>query len=416
MFPGFYHSEIFFNSSMKRLFIIFLLTGFFTNSFSQTEFRKGYVILQNGDTLHGYINSTKKNVCHFKKSDSDKKHHVYNPGELVGFGVANGRYYESKVMPERNETEPDEMVFMECVVKGAASLYTFNNRFFSLVSDTSFYELSQKSTPNSGGSFVQKRYYGILNYQMRDCPDVGRKLIKLKLSMDDLVDLFLDYNTCVSSPYIYFLEKKPKLITKLSIHGGFTQSSINLKFSDKVLYNSPINASSGMVGTSLNFTWPRATERVSMNLGLMYFFTNFYISSMGETGTRVNYIEGTININELKVPLGLQYSFNTRRLTPFVVAGITGNMSIGCSTEFSHEVEYNGVVTTDYFDLFQPDRFYFNFWSGVGLKYDLKKDMEGLLELRYDLPANIASQYHYFNASISHISLVLGLRFNLGTK
>ena len=416
MFPGFYHSEIFFNSSMKRLFIIFLLTGLFTNSFSQTEFRKGYVILQNSDTLHGFINFTKKNVCHFKKSDSDKKHQAYEPSELVGFGVINGRHFESKVIPSQIGEAPGETVFMECVVKGAASLYTFNNRFFSLVADTSFYELSQKTTPNSGGSFVQKRYYGILNYQMRGCPDVGRKLIKLKLSKDDLVDLFSEYNICVSSPYIYYLEQKPKLITKLSFHGGFTQSSINLNFSDKPLYNSPINASSGMVGSSLNFTWPRATERVSMNLGLMYFFTNFYITSIGETGTRVNYIEGTININELKVPLGLQYSFNTRRLTPFVVAGIAGNMSIGCSTEFSHEVVYNGVVTTDYFDLFQPDRFYFNFWSGLGVKYDIKQNMEGLFELRYDLPANIASQNNYFKASLSHISLVLGLRFNLGTK
>jgi hypothetical protein len=405
---------------MKRYFIFLLLTGLFTNSFSQTEFREGYVILQNGDTLYGYVNTAKKTVCHFKKNESEKKYLSYDPGEIVGFGVVNGRYYESKVIPERNETEPDEIVFMECLVKGAASLYSFNNRFFSLVSDTSFYELSQTTnkttSPQSSGSFVQKRYYGILNYQMKGCPDVGRKLIKLKLSKDDLVDLFSEYNICVSSPYIYFLEKKPKLIAKLSIHGGLTQSSINLKFSDKILYNSPINASSGMAGASLNLTWPRATERISMNLGLMYFFTNFHISGLGESGSRVDYVEGMININELKVPLGLQYSFNTRRLTPFVGAGFAGNMSIGCSTEFSHEVQISGVVTTDYFDLFQPDRFYFNFWSGIGVKYDLKKDVEGLLELRYDLPTNIASQYDYFKASISHISLVLGIRYKLISK
>jgi hypothetical protein len=392
-----------------------LLVAAHSQANAQSEYREGYVIKQEGDTIWGFVNLAKKSVCHYKLQKSDRNHMAYQPGEIIGFGLSEGRYYESRVVKENPKSEKETTVFMECLVRGKASIYTYKGRYFIEKADTARYELTISkdeviSDEGSNKYFVNKQYIGILNYLFRDCPGINQDIQSAKLSPKDLTLLFTKYNQCTNEPYKQYQEHVPWMITRYSFYGGIITSSMKFTADGEKLFGSPFQSTSGIVGATAFFSWPRSIDRLSMSLGLMYFSTNFQIADIYEYRQGTAYSEGVIRTNELKLPWGLHYTFSKKKLAPMIGAGIAASYMLSNSTEFSWEYENDGEVETRYFDLFQPDKINTNYWVSAGATYKLKKNLEAMIELRYDAPANIAGDYG-FQVNYTHVSVLVGIRF-----
>jgi len=394
--------------------MLLILIGAGFQAFSQSEYQEGYIIKLQGDTLWGYVNLAKKSLCQYKLQKSDENHLTYNPGEIRGFGLTEGRFFESRTITDINKSEIT--VFMECLVRGSASLYLYDGRFFALKADTAFYELVktkdlvEKENDARLHYFENNKYIGILSYLFRDCTELNEQIQKSKLTAKDLTLLFTDYNKCGSSPYIQYQEHVPWMDTKISVYTGVMSSTLQLTVQNQAGDGPSFQSTSGMVGSTAYFSWPRGLDRFSMSLGLMYFYTNFEFAEKYDLTNGVAYSEGAIKTSEIKVPWGLHYTFSKKRFAPMIGGGVAGNMMLNNSANFSFEEEINGEVETTYFDLFQLKSFYLNYWVGIGAKYDLSKKREVLVELRYEAPADLA-EYKPLNAFCSHFSLMVGIRF-----
>ena len=66
---------------------------------AQSDFRNGYIIDNNNDTIHGLIdykgNHANAKKCIFKK-DNNSQNQIFTPEEIKGYRFTDSKYYVSK--------------------------------------------------------------------------------------------------------------------------------------------------------------------------------------------------------------------------------------------------------------------------------------------------------------------------------
>ncbi len=105
---------------MKNILLFLLITtSFLTKIHGQSDFRKGIVVTNKGDTISGLIGyregARSYKVCSFKKS---KREPVtkYSPDQIQSYSFINDMYYVSK--PIENDKGNIKYMFFEVLVKG----------------------------------------------------------------------------------------------------------------------------------------------------------------------------------------------------------------------------------------------------------------------------------------------------------
>ena len=109
------------NIQIRNLSIlIFILINIEVNA--QSDFKSGYVILNNSDTLFGKIDSrgdrTMSKTCRFKPTNSDLITE-YSPRELNEYQFIGGKRYVSRTL------ESGIPVFLEYLIKGKLNVYYY---------------------------------------------------------------------------------------------------------------------------------------------------------------------------------------------------------------------------------------------------------------------------------------------------
>ena len=101
-----------------RHFLLFGLLFAIGSLHAQTDFRPGYVINMNGDTLQGDIDYRgdliMSELCKYRDKDYSIKN--YSPNDIIAFRFINGKYYVSKKINNRP-------VFLEYLIKGKLNIY-----------------------------------------------------------------------------------------------------------------------------------------------------------------------------------------------------------------------------------------------------------------------------------------------------
>lgn len=122
------------------LFCITLIT------YSQSDFREGFVIKLNQDTIHGQIKykegNSNNHYCQFKGPDSQNIV-SYKADEIVGYGFKNDKYFEAKKIEASGQSS--EIVLLEVVIKGMVTLYKYDNVFYIEKSGFGLLKLSSKT-------------------------------------------------------------------------------------------------------------------------------------------------------------------------------------------------------------------------------------------------------------------------------
>ncbi len=187
-----------------------------------------YVVLLNGDTIHGTIT---KNILEYNfdievKSSSQTKLFIGGADKVSRIHFPSGKLYESHTIAVESDSV---RVFFDCLVLGEMNLYLFINnqlkeRFFIKKQGEGKRELiylkervvfEDVDTGKRSGDYLQKKrlYRGELNYALRDCPSKQIKdaIARSELDKHDISKLIIDYHRCINQPYESFVNKKGKL-------------------------------------------------------------------------------------------------------------------------------------------------------------------------------------------------------------
>jgi hypothetical protein len=203
----------------KRLIFFGLLvsTGFLH---AQTDYRPGYIINSKGDTLYGEIDYRgdllMSNICRFKAIDNTINE--YSPKDIFAYRFVDSKYYESREINGK-------MVFLEYLIKGKVNIYYIHDdegdHYYFDKEDVKLtelpYEKGIKYINNKQVFYETKTHIGILNYYMRDAPEVQSRITSIKEpDHRNLIKLAENYHKaiCKGEQCIIYEKKQPFLSSK----------------------------------------------------------------------------------------------------------------------------------------------------------------------------------------------------------
>ena len=288
--------------NIKPHIIVFILfiTG---NAWAQSDFRPGFIVTNEGDTISGKIDYRGDlllgKMCRFTSGD-ESKIKEYSPFELSAFRFADSRYFVSK---EIDVEEFKGKVFLEFLIQGKVDVYYYRgektDHYFVQKEGEGFtklpYEEEQRMKDGKLHSYKSSTHKGILKFMMNDAPALHRRIDKLKEpAHENLISLASDYHTEITEQEDYLIFRKKLPLVSLSVEPVIAF----IKYKEA---NNLLTEKGGHI-----YVWmPRKNEKLFFKTG--YFFHKF-------TTGRNQYV-----VN--KIPLQLQYLYPKNRLQPKVNFG-----------------------------------------------------------------------------------------------
>jgi hypothetical protein len=113
-----------------RFTLLFTFLILFLQVISLADYRPGYIITLESDTIHGLIDYKEGNKnfmeCRFKKSPNSAVQ-IYQPFEIFGYKFKQDKFFKSSII-EINGTKIH--VFFETIIDGKVSLYKYQKTFY----------------------------------------------------------------------------------------------------------------------------------------------------------------------------------------------------------------------------------------------------------------------------------------------
>ena len=182
----------------------FILFGLFISSRllnAQADFRPGYIIKSDGDTIYGTIDYRGDvlmgGICKFKDADNTIK--TYSPTDLRAYRFIDSKYFVSKEVDSTT-------VFLEYLIKGKVNIYYMrdnNGDHYYLdkeglrISEIP-YEEEIKYIEDKLVFYESTKHIGFLSLYMKDAPDFQSQINSFgKPAHINLIELAEDYHNIV---------------------------------------------------------------------------------------------------------------------------------------------------------------------------------------------------------------------------
>lgn len=317
---------------LTLLYIVVLLGVTAGVAEAQKNFRPGYILSLNGDTVRGEVDARSghrmASLCVFRPA-AGAPQVQYAPDALRGYGLLAGARYESCSLPATANTLP--LLLLQVLAQGSATLYTYNDEasrtryFFRKGSSGAVTELVQKTENIHGTSgVVEERTYPfrqVLSQAFADCFAVQPLLPKAELAESKLVAIFDRYNTCNSAAPV----ARPSLVRKATVHFGLVlgvqQGGSTLDDLGEVSLKSDLRS---VVGVGMLFHPATFNEKLAFRVEALYQVQllkgNYLRTNIGGaslSSTR----EADIMLKTLRIPLMLRYNLLLGRVQPYLQAG-----------------------------------------------------------------------------------------------
>ncbi len=375
---------------MRRQFILGITFLLVQQIFSQSDFRDGFVITKSRDTLYGLVDYKEGyrgyRICNFKQ-DKDQKTISYTADQIQAYGFTNDLYFESN---EYNNVDNEpEIIFFQVLVKGNATLYKYHERYYVAKMNIKPHELVSTFDDSviDGLTYRKdnKEYIRSLNYLFFDCEKLRKGIENLKFNEPSLVKIVKDYNNCQGVESVAFNERKPLFKMVFGVAIGYNFSSIGSDGFDEnnFLKTDFSNSNSLMFGATFDLSSPRWLEKISLTGGLFYFYSDYFMENTSKPYESNIKNEVTIEISQLKIPLGFRYTFPEKKITPYINIGGSFTAHLSSSAVWLEEREFFGKVTITETDLEIGDH-QFGYWGGVGFKVPIHNKMKAFFEFRYE--------------------------------
>jgi hypothetical protein len=336
---------------MKRLNILFAVFIFATSLFAQTDFRPGYVIKTEGDTLYGEIDyrgdKLMGHICTFRPNKNGEVS-TFAPGEIFGYRFIDSKYFVSKIVGDKN-------VFLEYLINGKVKIYYLRDD----VSDHYFiekegeklmeltYEEGIRRKNDKEYFYKSTKHIGILSYYMQDAPDLIALIQKMpEPEHKNLIQLAEKYHNevCDGERCIIYEKKLPPIKVNFEVLGGATH--INSEITAGTFIPNYV-----LTGGVLAHIWlPRKSENLYLKTGLIF----------------LNSENASSKIDIYKIPLQLEYLYPKGNIRPRASIGfdfliLEPACSVGVNIKITKHlylsVNYDMNFYSKYSKLNLPDSF-----------------------------------------------------------
>jgi len=295
---------------MKAL-IISILLFLSTLVYSQSNYRSGYIINLEGDTLNGLIDFRgdirNSKICSFKTPDDVVT--VYYPGQIHSYRFTDGKYYKSTYVQHPQENA--KLIFAEYLVNGEKDLFYYrsekDNHYLITYNDSTLIPIPyRKNIAYRDGKYYSAKsaqHIGFLKAYFKNAPELEKQINRIQhLSNKNLINLTESYHNlkCNDTECIVYAKTKPKFKMAVEPVLGYYKHKA---FSDyKPQY-----------GAHLYFWLPLDNENLYFKTGLLYTANTRLIHN-----TKYRFIT-IINKTDFKyytIPLLLNYQLPYKTFIP----------------------------------------------------------------------------------------------------
>lgn len=396
--------------------IVFILSTHF--AWSQADFREGFVVTTQGDSLAGYIDyrvgDKNFSTCSFRSTENGAVKD-YAPGQVTRYGFFGDKQFLSHTIAQEEDSVD---VFLEILVEGRLSLFLYEGRFFVMKNERLF-ELTNEQISRSEGARTMMghshKYIGILKSLTFDCPGKQKIDYTLKLQERHLTRFVNEYNSCIGAPSINFKDEKPWFAVSCSPELAYIRSYLKFISTREDHYHlqgdfDPDNT--WALGFLFFINSPRINERLSFITGLRYIPVSYISHSLIENQFHKYNNEVIVDIDELKIPLGFQYRFPEHNYTPYIQAGLSMTWYLSSTNTWTQIQETSDhVVTTTVQSAVDLQNYELGIWGGIGLFKSINDALGMHLELRYEQTNGISEDRFYEPSVVRNLELAFGVDF-----
>jgi hypothetical protein len=383
--------------------IPFLLTlSLFTLShwaYSQSDFRTGFVILNSGDTINGYLDykgnlaNTKK--CVFK-STTESSNITYTASDLRAYRFDNGKYFVSKSLPPPNY---NTILFLEYLINGIVDIYYYRDNVgehYLLENEegklTKLKETQRKNTIN-GKTYITpiKEYVGILKMEFSKNMDVANKVDAVGLNHKSLIKIVNEYHDAVCDEYacIIYEKKLPKPKRSFGFVAGMQtiNFSVNKGFIPQEKFD--IEEFNGSKSVAIGLFYKQNLPSINERLNILYELTYSKLTlqkqwtepaALVTITQNESYISHAFNNN-----VSIIYQFPKGQIQPMIFTGVFFNyFNSNYEWSFSSKNNSNNAVQgTDYSNANPFQNKDLGYALGIGIRNESFFNKEAYLSFKY---------------------------------
>ena len=324
---------------LRILFTFLLLSLCLTATFAQSNFRRGFIITNEQDTVSGWIDFRtdvrNMQVCDFRETETGETR-TFLPGEIFGYRFYDeGKFYVSREIMINNAPRT---VFLEFIVQGMMNLYYYietlphtlevvEHYFFEDAAGRMIPASRRSNTHIRGNDGILRerkdlRYRGAIRYIFNEHETIAKQADGLRFNHQTMINLAREYHdlTCpIGEECIIFETQQHKGYFekfKFSVYGGV--------FSPADTKTVPI------VGGRLNIYAPRIGESLSVQVDLG-------IVRLSDTN-HTTYI--------FPLQLGAKYAFlENHKIRPTIGGGALFFTGIGMGISQTAKAEYGFFIS-----------------------------------------------------------------------
>ncbi|SHJ97103.1 hypothetical protein SAMN04488028_102327 [Reichenbachiella agariperforans] len=408
---------------MRRFLGLFCLLSSLS-AVSQNDFRAGFIINHQQDTISGYIdyrgNKTNSEKCFFKSELDSEDKITYTPQEIQSYRFIDSKYY----VAQRFETkEGSKMVFTEYLIDGIVDFYYYfdsEGGHYLIDCDGELRPLNNEEVETYENHHTykseSKEYVGLLRYAFRDSPTLMRKAGSKPLNHKNLINLGSQYHAevCADESCIVYEKKLPAATVNFGpLIGGqlvWLRSGENA-YRDASRYLNGNTYSSnpyGLAGLFVRINLPNLDERVYFQYEISY--QRWTASSLNVEHLEIydidrrNYI--VFDNQMVSNSLVWRFHFPNKKLRPILAAGVFMDFIVDQDGYRDQTIHYHDGGPYDGEVFYYPTGRYELSSSNVGvnsgiafgsgLVYQTAKKREIHMDLKYQLGLG------YFGKMSSH--------------
>ena len=271
---------------MKNFYTLLIFLAATCCSVAQTNYRNGYIITNNNDTIVGLIDYRTEAMlatsCSFKISISSSEQ-IFTPGQIAGFRFTDdGKFFVTR---EITIDDKKRTVFLEFLVQGIMNLYFFNDRQTSL--SYYFFEdetgniikiLKGKDTEfvRDGKSYKKAdlNYRGVLKYIVKDVKPLWEVAENANYTHKDMINFTKNYHAQVCNTdaecIVFETKQENRFKLKYGIYAGWTPTfELYYHYQQDSYYNYyviPRYNTGYSIGGLLNVSIPRFAKSLSVQM------------------------------------------------------------------------------------------------------------------------------------------------------
>jgi hypothetical protein len=347
---------------MKFIVSCCLFLGSCATLLAQSDFRVGYVINSQKDSISGYVlfnESDHPAKCYFRESKKGSTI-TFSAEQIEAFGIVGGYRFASIQINDKRE-------FAKHLLDGKISLYLHRKKFYIMA------EMIKALDKNPGTSGYYKQ---VLNPIISEC----------KLSADEvdygqrgLTNLLKNYNNCLSGASKEYKPRDESFSMATEVLAALDMSSYSSGKANIVFDNDK----SFSAGVGLNFSSPGFSKRVSAAAEFWFSHSLFHGYGVYERSGSTHYDDYFAEVNAVSVPISIRIAASPGNNSPYVRIGVAKDFRVTNKVKIVRDRVFGGLVNSEVKNSTLDGSAFAGVWGGIGYTGTLF-GYQGLVEVRFE--------------------------------